>query len=49
MNGLFYIRNETFSIERGKIIHKFEACGDIGWAIEIQYIKIQCIVDGWKR
>ena len=49
MSGLFYIRNETFELKRDKLTHIVEACGDIGWAKEIQYIKIQWIIDGWKR
>jgi len=49
MNGLFYIRNENFELTRDKLTHTFEATGDIGWAKEIQYIRIQSIIDGWKR
>ncbi len=46
MNGLFYIRNDTITYERNKIIHKFEACGDIGWAKEVQYMRLQSMIDG---
>lgn len=48
MNGLFFIKDEEFNIEKGEIIHKYKVAGDIGWAKEIQYIKIQCIIDSWS-
>ncbi len=48
MNGLFYIRNENFELTRDKLTHTFEATGDIGWAKELMYIKIQSIIDGWN-
>lgn len=48
INGLFYIKEEEFNIERDKVIHKYKVAGDIGWAKEVQYMKIQSIIDGWK-
>jgi len=45
MIGLFYIKNETFGIERGKLWHKYEACGDLGWAKEVMFMKVQSIID----
>ena len=54
MIGLFYIKNETFGIERGKLWHKYEACGDLGWAKEVMFMKVQTIIDrmvnhDWKN
>jgi len=48
MNGLFFIKEEEITIEGDKIIHKYKVAGDIGWAKEIMYIKVQCIIDGWN-
>ncbi len=45
-NGLFHIKEEEFYLENsGKIVHRYKAAGDIGWARECQYIQIQCIID----
>ena len=44
-NKLFEIKDEKLTIEGSKAILSFKAKGDIGWAKEIQYIKIQRIVD----
>lgn len=45
MNGIFLIKDETLTIEGEKAIHTYKACGDIGWAKEIQYIRVQMIID----
>ncbi len=47
--GIFYIKDEEFKIEEGSIIHTYRCAGDVGWAKEIQYIQIQCIIDRMIR
>jgi len=47
MNGLFFIKEEEFIIERDEVIHKYKVAGDIGWLIHFQYVysfpqRIQC-------
>ena len=47
MNGLFFIKEEEIIIEGDEVIHKYKVAGDMGWAKEIMYIKVQSIIDGW--
>ncbi len=47
--SLFLIKNERFEVKDGEIIHVYEACGDIDYAKEIQYIRVQAIIDRMEQ
>jgi len=44
-NGLFLIKDEKFEIKDGQVIHTYKACGDISYAKEYMYMRIQSIID----
>jgi len=45
MNGLFLVKDEKIEVKGGAVIHSYKIAGDIDWGKEIQYIKIQSIID----